>query len=59
MKLSVNNLFEMVRVDDRDADKQLFQTLSVRFRAFVIQKVRDSDDCGDIVQNAILTISIA
>lgn len=55
--MSVNELFEKARTGDNSAEEQLFQTLSVRFRAFVAQKVRDSDDCGDIVQNAILTIS--
>jgi len=55
--LTINELYEMARTGEKAAEEKLFQTLSVRFRALTIQKVREKDDCDDIVQNAILTIS--
>jgi RNA polymerase sigma-70 factor (ECF subfamily) len=55
--LSINNLYEKARTGDKSAENELFRTLSVRFRAFTGQRIGDYDDCNDIVQNAILTIS--
>lgn len=55
--MNINELYEMARTGDRAAEEKLFHTLSVRFRALAVQKVRDKDDCDDIVQNAVLTIS--
>jgi len=55
--LDINELYEMARTGDKAAEEKLFHTLSVRFRSLTVQKVRDKDDCDDIVQNAVLTIS--
>ncbi len=55
--LTINELYENARTGNKSSEEQLFQTLSVRFRALVVQKVKDYDDCNDIVQNAIVAIS--
>jgi RNA polymerase sigma-70 factor (ECF subfamily) len=55
--LSINELYEIARSGDKSAEEELFRTLSVRFRALAVQKVRDYDDCNDVVQNAVLAIS--
>ena len=55
--MSINELYDMARNGDKAAEKKLFDTLTVRFRALVVHKVRDYDDCNDIVQNAVVTIS--
>ena len=39
------------------AEKELFQVLAVRFRLFVHQKVRNEQDCEDIVQETLMAIS--
>ncbi len=55
--MDINELYEMARTGDRAAEEKLFHTLSVRFRALTVQKIREKDDCDDIVQNAVLAIS--
>ena len=55
--LNINELYEKARSGDKAAERQLFSTLTVRFRALTVQRIGASDDCDDIVQNAVMAIS--
>ena len=56
-RLNINDLYEKTRAGDEDAEHRLFHILFVRFQSFVHHRISDRDDCNDIVQSAIMTIS--
>lgn len=52
----LNDLYLMSKGGDREAEKALFEYLSARFRLFVRQRLRDTGDSEDIVQDALASI---
>lgn len=54
--MGINKLFEKVLQGDRAAEKELFESLSVRFRAIVHQRIWDKNDSEDVAQEALMTI---
>jgi RNA polymerase sigma-70 factor (ECF subfamily) len=56
-KLSINTLYiSAIKGNPKDEEK-LFQELSVRFRHFLYQKIRDEGDAEEILQEAMMKIS--
>ncbi len=55
--MDINELYEMARNGDEVAERRLFHELAVRFRVITHHRVSDKDDCDDIVQSALMTIS--
>jgi RNA polymerase sigma factor (sigma-70 family) len=49
-------LHKEARTGDADAEERLFEYLSARLRLFVLQRVRNEQDCEEIVQEALRTI---
>jgi len=55
--LNINDLHKTTLNGDLSAEKELFQLLAVRFRLFVHQRIRNEQDCEDIVQETLMAIS--
>ncbi|HUV29467.1 MAG TPA: sigma-70 family RNA polymerase sigma factor [Acidobacteriota bacterium] len=55
--MSIESLYRRVREGHREAETQLFQHLSDRFRLFVQQRIRNREDSEDVVQQALATIA--
>ena len=55
--MNINALHEVARLGDQSAEKALFESLAVRFRLFVHQRIRNEEDGEDIVQDTLMAIS--
>ncbi len=55
--MNINDLHNNILNGNTSAEKELFQLLAVRFRLFVHQRIRNEQDCEDIVQEALMAIS--
>ena len=54
--LNINVLHNKAHTGDTVAEERLFECLSARFRLFVLQRVRNEQDCEEIVQEALRTV---
>jgi RNA polymerase sigma factor (sigma-70 family) len=54
--LDINTLHSKAHGGDRDAEDELFQSLTARFRLFAKREIWDEADSEDIVQSALVTI---
>lgn len=54
---SINELFKKARSGDSGAEKKLFLSLSVRFKAITGLKISDRDDAGDVIQDTFSVIA--
>ena len=54
--MDINKLFIKSRGGDSEAEKKLFEELTVRFRLFVSRKVPEVADAEEIIQDAILVV---
>ena len=54
--MSINTLYEEARQGGPEEEKRLFQALTVRFRLFTIQRIRNDQDAEEVVQNALAAI---
>lgn len=57
MTTDINTLYQQVSAGDSTAAEQLFCLLGVSFRLFVRHRVMNSQDCEEIVQDALTTIA--
>lgn len=55
--MNINDLYAKARAGDSAAERELFLSLSVRFRAFVRRRGVDDCDAEDVVQNTLLAIA--
>jgi RNA polymerase sigma-70 factor (ECF subfamily) len=55
--LDINDLQSRAREGDLDAEKRLMAHLTVRFRRFTYQRIRNSEIAREIVQEALIVIS--
>ena len=55
--MNINALHNKAINGDRADEDRLFQSLTVRFRLFVYQRVWNEDDAKEIVQEALITIT--
>jgi RNA polymerase sigma factor (sigma-70 family) len=55
--LEINELLNKARAGDLKSEARLFEYLTARFRYFIKRNIWDNEDCEDIVQEALLTIS--
>jgi RNA polymerase sigma factor (sigma-70 family) len=55
--LDVNELLIKARDGDLASETQLFQYLTTRFRHFAKRNIWNSEDCEEIVQEALMTVS--
>ncbi len=55
--LSINRLYEMASGGDKNAEKRLFEKLHERFQYIVQQKVTDSQDAEEIVQESMMVVA--
>ncbi|MFZ5980992.1 MAG: RNA polymerase sigma factor [Candidatus Zixiibacteriota bacterium] len=53
----MNGLFKRASGGDRDAEKQLFLNLAVRFRAIIGLRISNSDDARDVIQDTLAVIA--
>jgi RNA polymerase sigma factor (sigma-70 family) len=54
--LKIDDLLTAAQGGDRTAENQLFDYLLARFRLFARHKIRDGEDCEEVVQEALKTI---
>lgn len=54
--MNINDLFNKALKGNKIAEKELFEALSVRFRAIVHQRIWEKNDVEDIVQEALMTV---
>jgi RNA polymerase sigma-70 factor (ECF subfamily) len=54
--LQINELYKNALNGDKDAEKEFFEELSVRFSLFAFQRIRNEEDAEEIVQDTMLTI---
>jgi RNA polymerase sigma-70 factor (ECF subfamily) len=55
--LDINDLYEKARVGGANDQDRLFEVLSVRFRLFACQRIRNEEDAKEVVQDALLKVS--
>lgn len=55
--MDLNQLYMAAAGGNRRANEELFEHLSVRFRAFARLRIWDVDEAEDVVQNALLAIA--
>jgi RNA polymerase sigma factor (sigma-70 family) len=55
--LYINELYNAAREGGKKAEDRLFESLSVSFRLFVRQRIRDEQDAYELVQEALMTIA--
>lgn len=55
-QFSIDILFKAYLAGDREAEKELFEHLTVSFRLFARHKIWDRHDAEDIVQDSLVTI---
>ncbi len=56
--MDLNELQKNACCGDAEAEKQLFQHLTSRFRLFAKRSIWNEEDCEEIVQETLMTISI-
>lgn len=54
--MNINALFDIALKGDEIAEKELFEALSVRYRAIAHQRIWEINDVEDIVQEALMTV---
>ena len=54
--MNLNDLYNVARDGDQAAEEELFGLLTARFRLFVRQRIWDSDESEEVVQESLLTI---
>ena len=57
MATDINTLYQQASAGDSTAAEQLFCLLGVSYRMFVRHRVMNSQDCEEIVQDALTTIA--
>ena len=53
----LNELYKLVKSNDKTAINHLFEILTARFRLFVGLRIRNVQDAEEVVQNSLLVIS--
>ena len=54
--MNLNDLYNVAHDGDQAAEEELFALLTARFRLFVRQRIWDSDDSEEVVQESLMTI---
>ena len=55
--LSINELHGQVRSGDATAEARLFEMLAARFKLFAHQRMGNTQDCEEVVQDALMCIA--
>lgn len=55
--MDLNTLYTNARGSDKTSENQLFEALGARFHYFVRHRIRNKDDCGEVVQNALAAVA--
>jgi RNA polymerase sigma-70 factor (ECF subfamily) len=55
--LDINALFDNVLQGNENAERELFEKLSVRFRVIAYQRIWNKNDFEDVAQEALLTVA--
>ena len=54
--MDINSLYKSTAGGDKEAEEELFRSLTARFRLFARQKIWIEEDAEEIVQDALLTV---
>jgi RNA polymerase sigma-70 factor (ECF subfamily) len=55
--MTINELYQAAKQGDKEAERQMFSALTVRFGIIANLKVRNSEDAEELVQDTLMTIS--